>query len=562
MHFQRPRLLVGVLSFLFLGAFCKPVPAQQRPILEALFKTLMESQLEREEQRQVESRRRHDHRHHGHAVGQGAVVIESGPLQSGRTVVPGRPTVVTESVALPALVTVRTTIDEYVTHCDQLTSRLQNNSQLRGIRPILAKSLKLRNRARLLQKKCRQTNDIEYITAAYRQLDAEWRALSFEIQCVPEIQQQCVTFVTQLDNHCDRICSTLAVQPQFDRHRLLQLQSQATAYIETLLDDIEFELHGTPDCDNLLTDGRRLQESIRHQTHFVETATYDEVVRRFTEFVSEWRQFTPRLYPYQNPTIQRRLARIRACGQEISATLWMPPTVDRAYLGYLADITTHEISSMFQHMTVQALLQLPIDEQREILMTARNLHGQCQQYSAGVTGNVSLVDLRNRFEGIQAKWSVLSPHLDGSMSTELRRCENRISRNCDEMSQMLGLIQEVDVHHALQLAAALEGLSQHLHDHILRYQTSYRGPVKSRAVSAAKKFHSQCRGLHRRVARNQDPQKLRKTCIEMVESWNTLTNLIDLMPRHGLSPSKYQQVSHARADLYEVVAELATLLVV
>ena len=490
------------------------------------------------------------------------MVIQDGPLRPGRpAVVPGR-TVVTETVTLPAVVTVRTTIDKYVEQCDGLTRQLQKNVRGKRVRPILAKCLKLRNRAKVLQQRCQQTDDVEYLTDAYRQLDAEWRALSFEIQCVPEIQQQCVTYVEQLDQHCDRICETLAVEPQFDRHRLLQLQSQATAYIETLLDDIEVELYGTPDCEDLLVDGRRLQESIRHQTDFVETAPYDEIVQRFGEFVQHWRQYTPRLYPFQNPAIQRRLARIRSCGQEISSALWLPPTVDREYLGYLAGTTTTEISNMFQHMTVQALVELPVDEQRKILKTARQLHGQCQQYSAGVTENVSLAKLRDRFGTIQTQWAVLSPHLDASQSTELRRCENRISRHCDEMSNMLGLIQDLDVNQTLQLVAALEGMSEHLRDDVSRYQASYRGPLKAKAASAAKQFHNQCKSLHRKIARNQSPESLRKDCIEMVESWNALSGVIDTMPQNGLTQAKFQRVNHSRAELYEIVAELAALLVV
>ena len=546
---------------------------QKRPILDALFKTLMDSQLEREKQRQLEAQKSWDHRHHrgrksGRQAGPENVVIQNGPLKTGRPGRPGKPvvvpgrTVVTETVTLPAVVTVRTTIDEYVQQCDGLTQQLRKNANVPGVRPLLAKSLKFRNHARVLQQRCQQTDDIEYIADAYRHLDAEWRALSFEIQSVPEVQQQCATYVEKLDQQCDQFCETLAVEPQFDRHRLLQLQSQATAYIETLLDDIEVELHSTPDCENLLADGRRLQESIRHQTDFVETASYDEIVQRYGEFTDHWREYTPRLYPFQNQSIQRRLARIRSCGQEMSGVLWLPPTVDREYLGYLAGITTTEISNMFQHMTVQALVELPVGEQRQILTTARQLHTQCQQYSAGVTENVSLAKLRQRFGNIQGKWSDLSPHLDASKSTELRRCENRISRHCDEMSHMLGLIQDVDVHQTVQLAAALEGMSEHLRDELNRYQSSYRGPLKGKVNSAVKDFHNQCVSLHRRVARNQNPDKLRKHCIEMVECWNALSGVIDTMPQNGLSQQKFRKVNHSRAELFEIVAELAALLVV
>ena len=40
------------------------IAQQRRPILDALFKTLMDAQLEQEKQRQVESQIGWDHRHH------------------------------------------------------------------------------------------------------------------------------------------------------------------------------------------------------------------------------------------------------------------------------------------------------------------------------------------------------------------------------------------------------------------------------------------------------------------------------------------------------------------
>ena len=48
----------------------------------------------------------------------------------------------------------------------------------------------------------------------------------------------------------------------------------------------------------------------------------------------------------------------------------------------------------------------------------------------------------------------------------------------------------------------------------------------------------------------------------MLECWNALSGVIDTMPQNGLSQQKFRKVNHSRAELFEIVAELAALLVV
>ena len=565
-----------------------PSNAQQYPILEGLFKTILETQIERQRQDQEEAHRRHDQRHgHVHSppgrdgdgrgvaaprqpnrpAQPGRVIINQGPLNpttddTGQVIVRPGQQVVGDPGAVRTVMTYRTTMAKYVQQCDQLTRRLQANADVRGVRPLIAACMKLRNKAVAVQRQCQHSSDVDLFAHQYSELDAAWRMLSFRIQAVPGIDQPCVQYVQQMDDYCDLMCETLAVEPQFNRHRLLQLQAQGTAYIETLLDDIEIELHGHADCDGLLADGRRLQEQIRRQSDFIEAASYDEVVQRFNAFVHAWREYAPRLYKFQSPTIQRRLARIRSCGEEIYASLWMPPSVDRGYMQYLADVTTREMSNLFDQMTVHALVELPIDDQRRILTIARQLHRQCEDYASGVQQHVSVRDLRRRFRQIDQQWAALEPFLEQTTAMDLRRCGKRISCHYDEMRGMLGMTQALDYDQAMQLAAALEGLSEHLRADVQRYDRYYASGLRNRVNNAVAKFHRECKDLHRDLAHSHDMERLQKSCRRMLQSWSKLSQIIDTLPQNGLSQSRYQRVAHTRGDLVQVVAELAAMLTV
>ena len=203
---------------------------------------------------------------------------------------PSRPRIPRETTT-PVFTSIRSNADNYVRNLNSLTTQLQTASRNeRSLRPLLAECYKVQASASLFRKQCDSVTDIQVLSNNYCDLDCSWRTLSFQLQSV-KLGRETRGYVTQLDSASDRFCAALDIDPQFDRKRLDKLMMRGTAYMQTLIDDIEIEMYGQPECERLLTEGRRLQEIIRHDSAIIVDGSYEQVLNRFNSFSQKWEKF-------------------------------------------------------------------------------------------------------------------------------------------------------------------------------------------------------------------------------------------------------------------------------
>ena len=442
----------------------------------------------------------------------------------------------------------------------ELVSQLQRTPRgVTGVGPLLGEAWELKATANWLADGARNTLDPYAVSQRYCDLDCQWRNLSYRLRNLSGLDAACVRCVERLDNLSDRLCSDLGVDPQFDRQAMLEQMVMATSYIDTLLDDIEYELNAEPDSQSLLSEGRRLQQEIRRAAEFVPGATYDEIANQFTQFVGGWRRFAAKLYAYNNPHIDRRLTRIRDCGEQVYSLLWIPPSVDRAYLEHVASKLSHDVQHLFEHITVGTLVSLPTEVQRVVLTDGGPMYRRAKQFHEYVGQRIPYQDLRQHFRAVDQQWANLSAQLRSTQALGLH-CRS-IDRHNQELRDLLGIPQPIDRQRALRLVASLEGLAETLNSDVHRYRRYYRSEnFRGNACRSAEVFYNHAKSLHQQVASGTDLDRLQASCESMVRAWGPLSDVVTAMPNNGLTGNRYRRVDNSRQHLMRVVAELAGMM--
>ncbi|MEL7335329.1 MAG: hypothetical protein AAFN70_03895, partial [Planctomycetota bacterium] len=276
-----------------------PVRAQRGQLVEGLFRSLVEAQLEREQRKRLEEERR---------------LRESpfGPVTPG--VPPGGPPRIDRQRGPQAALIqgVSVSITENVTHINELVRQLQVAGRGNaGLRRYLPEAYHVQADFVALQQRCASANDPAVLLNAYRHLDEDWRKLSYRLRNVPQLPSGCTRCIQKLDACCDTLCERFDIRPQVDRARLRELMITVCAYIDTMIDDLE-----VTECElnlrrELSQEARRLQQVLRRHAMEIDSLSHDDCGARYGQFVKQWRTLSARLYPLHDHRLTRRLERIR-----------------------------------------------------------------------------------------------------------------------------------------------------------------------------------------------------------------------------------------------------------
>lgn len=555
----RKTIVVGVAAALLATSQDSSLAQNQRgQIVEGLFRTLLDTHLERERRKRDEQKQRQQDNQRRRDTSPQARPNQPRPAQNrpvNRQVPPANP-----SRGNVRYGDYQRSLKGFADQSTELVSQLQRTSRgVKGVGPLLGEAWELKATAHWLADGARGTMDPYSVSERYCDLDCQWRNLSYRLRSLNGLDQSATRCIERLDGLSDRLCSDLGVTPQFDRKAMLEQMVMATSYIDTLLDDIEYELNTEPNCEALLSEGRRLQQEIRRAAEFVPDADYDEIANEFTRFVGGWRTLAGKLYPYNNAHINRRLTRIRGCGEQVYSLLWIPPSVDRAYLENVARRMSDDVQQLFEQITVGTLVSLPPDVQRLVLTDGGQMYRRAKRFHEYVGQRIPYQDLRQHFRAVDEQWSNLSAQLRSSQALGLR-CRS-IDRHHHELRGLLGIPQPIDRQRALQLVASLEGLAETLNSDVHRYRRYYRSEnFGGNACRSAEMFYNHAKSLHQQVAGGTDLERLQTSCESMVRAWTPLSDFVTAMPNNGLTGNRYRRVDSSRQHLMRVVAELAGMI--
>jgi hypothetical protein len=569
-------LLFVPLTFLLPTA---PAYAQRGQLIEDLFRTIAEAQLEREKLKRAEAAAQANAPVPPDNLQPVPVPGSIFPTNPGGQVAPVNPdrsrphgsvlgdprggaiNVRSREAAEFAnnLVTFSEAIDPLVR--DMRGAAAQNA----GIRELMPEAFQVATDARALLQRCDGLSTFEPIMAPYADLDSRWRTLSFRLRSLGGLSSQCTDSVRACDKLVSMMARQLNMQPQFDRHELHDLMIVAATHMVSLLDDLEMAQLNPNELNRFTHDCRLLRQRLLQEADRVEETSYEEVVTRFTDFANRWGAFSQAVYALQDPYLQRRLDRIRECGDQTYALLWMPPPYNATSLTASANRLQQATAELLDQMTIRAMVALSPQEQVQVLEASRRMYRQCEELSKATAQNAPRAALVGLFGQIDKDWQFLRSACY-RMPAIKQGTLVAIDHECDRIRGALGVApgqgQSIRYEELIQLAASLEGSAEYFDADIQRYR-NYLQPnaYRESIVSASAEFLLHARQLHAKLSARADLPALQVEAEHMLDGWEQLSRDLSDVERHGLSTNRARSLQQARTDLVPVVAQVAAALV-
>tara|TARA_R110002049_G_scaffold72490_6_gene187426 strand:- start:126303 stop:128153 length:1851 start_codon:yes stop_codon:yes gene_type:complete len=447
--------------------------------------------------------------------------------------------------------------------------RLRSSQQI-GLRQFLPEAYAVAAEGQALVRQCDGLSSLRPIIDPYRQLDARWRQLSFELRSSGQLGNTSGALIRQCDQMCSAMARQLEIQPQLDRHALHDLMIQAATYMQVLLDDIELSSIASKQSRQLAHDCRLLRQRLLGEADHVDEASYEDIVSRFSDFARRWSEFSQRVYAVDQPYLNRRLDRIGQCGDQTYALLWMPPPTSSNHVPMIAHRLERNFDSVQDQLTLRAMSSLRRDEQLRVLESSRNLYEKARQLETASEKGASIREQQSLLTEILRGWGPLRETLQRIESLNYSTLAE-IDRSCEQLRASLGVNDSiagpVDVHSLLQAAASLEGASEYLDADLQRY-ARYLQPDSYRKslLNGSQEFHHHAKELHALLSQGgaglgpNSIGKLQREAERMLDGWEILSRELAHLDHHGLSSSRAQRITRSQQELVPFVAQVAAAL--
>lgn len=557
-----PRSLRPWLTLLivFLWIPATPARAQRGQLIEDLFRTIADAQLEREQRKRLEAEQ---------AASRPPEPTRE-PLPIPRVDPPGRRD---DGRTPQGAINVRSReAAEFAQHLvrfnaaiEPMVGDLQRASASNvAVRPMLPDAYRVAADSRALIQACDGLASVRTIVEPYCDLDRRWRQLSFQLRSLDGLSNRFVTGIRTADDLVGKMSRQLQVQPQFDRRALHDLMMVAATYMQALMDDLQVVNMPRSEMESLTHDCRLLRQRLLAEADRVEETSYEDVVTRFTDFASRWSQFSERVYSRRDPHLQLRLDRIGECGDQTYALLWMPPPYNASTLAASARRLQTSCGAVLDQLTIRSMVSLRPQEQTRVLETSHRMYRASEDLARVTTRGVPRSELQQHFSQVDKDWRYLRPIFYRIPSLSNATLSS-IDHECDLLRSALGVTGGPDPplvrQDLIQVAAALEGSAEYFDADVRRYQR-YLTPASYRKSigDASQAFLHHARQLHEKLSRRSDLQSLQQETEHMLRGWTQLTKDLGHIESHGLSELRASNLHRAHQELVPLVAKIAAAL--
>lgn len=554
----RLRHLVWIIAFPVLLPQA-PVQAQRGELIEGLFRTIAEAQLERERRKRAEAER---------AAVQPRLPDRNQELNLPPSFVgPNRRPNQTPSINVrsrEAAEFARNLVQFNASILPMVTDLRSGAAQNPALRALLPDAYRISADTRSLIQQCDGLGALQPIVAPYSELDARWRQLSFGLRSIDGLSDRCTTSIRSCDKLVGSMTRQLNIQPQFDRHQLHDLMIVGATHMLALLDDLQLAPITISESESLAHDCRLLRQRLLGEADRVEESTYAEVVTRFTDFVARWRKFSEEVYAINDPHMNLRLNRIAETGDQTYAMLWMPPPYNARSLTISAQRLEQTVGQLLDQLTIRALASLSRRDQTRLFEASRNLYEQCRAFQATLRREPSRGELQQQFSRIDRDWQALRRTYSGLPSVN-RATVAGVDHTCRQLRGALGLSAQsapvINIAQLVEIAAALEGSSEYLDADVQRYQRYFQpASFRKSILDSSREFKHHAKQLHAGLTEQADLVSLQREAGHMFDGWQQLTKAIDHIETHGLSEIRAGSLKRDQRELEPLVAQIAAAL--
>ena len=538
--FFKPVFCLTVLIGLGAGAFSPAVQAQQeRPVLQSLLKTLIESQL----QKQAAPPANGPNLRPAQPQYRGPVYGRNPAQLPARAPIGARPV---------ELVNAQRYLDESITRCDTMLASLQaHQAKSPALRPLLADGLGIRADLDVARQLAARSLSVDPIVQRVAAIDQDWRLLNHRLASVRGIDKGCRKAIERFDKAETQLREALNITPQFNRIELLQLSASLSAGVEHLVQDLQYEMQGQAGQAKIVRQGQQLYSQIAQATPVVQRGSYEQIVRTFKNGQRDWRKFSSKVRPYATPRIQQDMQRIQETGAQIADLLWLPVELDRDYLIETLAAMQHDVDGMLGQVSLSQLMDA--ESPGAILGMVRDFRREGQTLAAQLSSGQSVQDLLWQYQLFARKWEALDVAMEPFATPQLRQYDQSVHRSMDALASAIGQGPTINRQTLIEIGRDLDQLTAQLQYETAHHITPNRyPPIAGVAAHLSDELHEHAHHLNEHVIMTS-PRKLNigQFAGPAVQHWSEFKQL---MPQ--IRPADLRHFSELRSQIEPLMVKL------
>ncbi len=445
---------------------------------------------------------------------------------------------------------------------DQLAVLLtEDMRRVPGIRPYLDDVLRLRARVTLLADRSRRIYDHRDILPDLRELDQEWRLLSYRLAQLRGLDSRTISQIQRLNTYAKELGRAFEISPQLDRQALLQKTAALSADLHNLMDDINIEVPRSQQQIDLLLRGRRIEQQARLVASTVaETGDYQKVITQYREFQRVWYPFATDLRPLNNRYLERGVRRVNDVDSAIQELLWMPQQIDRDKLLYLSSVLKRDVDDFFVRAPLKLMIELPNADQ--VLVVADEFYGVCENFADVVKREEDVQRMVDAYHFIEDAWRSFSTTFRPIKSTAAQQVLAEIGNNIVALGNALqvhggGYDSGYDEKHALEIAASLDNLARHLENDIGLWLSVRTVNFRDYVLRDSAQFRQTAQRIHEMLTRQADEADVAREADLLARDWARVYEHIQ-----RCNTAEKPHLMRLASEISPQVVELRTILVV
>lgn len=428
----------------------------------------------------------------------------------------------TESVTLPNNVDlngIRRGLDAAAADARALSDSL--NAQVRyvpAVRAYLADIVRLQALAQSISRRASTKADLERAIPDLRQLDSDWRLVSYRLSQVRGLDRTATDLIKRLDATGDQLTKMLQIGPSVDYRALVQATASLSTAISRLVQDLDWEIGRTNEGRQLVLDGQRIQQQAAHLSDTVfQQDSYDHIKQDYSLFQQFWTPFLAKLRTVNNRIIDRDVQQVAQAEREVAAQLRLEQTLDRQQLLYMADNLTRNVDNFFENAPVKMVMRLP--EANRALASADAFYGMFENFIDCVNRGENQGDLQDAFGYVDSEWNTFSRVYRPLQSTDAQQVLNAIDKDIASLRDALLIQEDFDRRKASELAALVDNLASYIDRDTRSWLAKARPAYSAEAQREVTNFRAGARELHEALVAGANLREIRQMCDSLFDNW-------------------------------------------
>lgn len=264
---------------------------------------------------------------------------------------------------------------------DLITSLASDADRRPAVRELWVEAGRLRAQANMVVRLAGQTNDHRELTEDFRDLNAAWQTLNYELTSSRDISRGTRDLLDSLHALEEQIGQVLYIQPQVNRREMQQQLATLNTELRNIADEVRYDYGREQWAQRFIASQRRLDSQLQDCADLVDgNADRNELVESYRRFQDLWFQQGVDLQQANDRIVNRSLRNIAEADSKIRQMLQLTASgdMDKNQLTGLTAQLKSALDEFFNRTPLALLVRLPRAD--NALATADAFYGSCENF--------------------------------------------------------------------------------------------------------------------------------------------------------------------------------------